>query len=80
MTQKVLQLVKPADSTADMLETIDALRKAVENGEIKAFCAVGIQPDHQLLLWTARSAPTTHLEMLGACSRLLHHWHNETDA
>lgn len=79
MTQKILQLVNPADSTADMLEVVDTLRKAIEAGEIKAFSAVGIQPDHQLLLWTARSAPTTHLEMLGACSRLLQHWHNETD-
>lgn len=73
MTQKILQLVKPADSTVNMLETVDALRKVVESGEIKAFSAVGIQPDHQLLLWTARSAPTTHLEMVGACSRLLQH-------
>ena len=67
---KVIAIGRPDVSEA--LATAESLRKDIESGKIKAFAAVGIQPDHETRIWCASAIKTTRLEMIGAMHHLLH--------
>ena len=64
------------DKTA-ALEVLDTLRKAVEDGEIVAFCAVGIEPDDCTRMWSSSVKPVTRLRMIGALTNLMHCYTND---
>lgn len=59
------------------LEVLESLRLAIVSGQIKAFAAVGIEPDHCTRMWSAQVQPTTKLEMIGAMTTLLHNYQND---
>jgi predicted sulfurtransferase len=54
----------------DALETIDDLRKAVESGQVVAFCAVGIEPDDTTIGWCSCTENVTRLRLMGAVASL----------
>jgi hypothetical protein len=66
------------ESKEDALAVIDSLRKAVEEGQIVAFAAVGIEPDDCTRMWCASVKKTTRLKMAGAITTLL--WHHQLDS
>ena len=73
MNDKVVQLVPTADAADNLgatLRIVDDLRQALISGKVKAFCGVGIAPDHETHMWCSSVKPTTRLEMMGALSRL----------
>ena len=78
MTVKVLSMVQPVVDVAAALEVLEDLRGAIERGEIKAFAAVGIEPDHCTRMWSSSTRPTTRLEMQGAMAYLLYCYQAET--
>ena len=61
---------KDADTLESALSVIDDLRAKVASGEVKAFVAVGITPDHETLEWAGYAQKTTRLEMQGAIMQL----------
>lgn len=61
----------PTDTKEEALLVIDGLRQAIEEGEIVAFAAVGIEPDDCTRMWSATTKPVTRLRMMGAMFNLL---------
>jgi hypothetical protein len=69
----VLKLAPVASlDIAQAIKVIDDLRARVESGEVKAFAAVGITPEHETMMWASCTKKTTRLEMMGAISNLQH--------
>ena len=54
------------------LETIDALRKAIEDGTIVGFVCVGIAKDDNTLMWASNIGNKTQLQFIGATAHLYH--------
>lgn len=63
---------RAAKGKEDMLAVLDELRTAVESGRIEAFCAVGIEPGDETLLYSGACSGVTRLRMMGAISALQH--------
>ena len=62
----------PTSSKKETLEAIDALRKAIEDGDVVAFCAVGIYADDATHAWTGSVQRASRLRMMGALTHLTH--------
>lgn len=59
----------PSDDKRMLLETLDSLREAVEDGSVIGFAAVGIEASDVTRCW--KCAPgVTNLRMIGAVSSL----------
>lgn len=67
---KVVALEPKKRDLKDALETIDDLRKAVESGQVVAFCAVGIEPDDTTRGWCSCTEHVTRLRLMGAVASL----------
>lgn len=58
----------------DALEAVEELRKAVRDGKVRGFFAVGVTMDDGLVGFTGSSSPMSRLRMIGALSQALHDW------
>jgi len=80
VTQKITPLrINRDPSREDALEAARSLVTALENGEIVAFAAVGIEADDCTRMWSGSSRPVTRLRMMGAMYNLLNHYANGTE-
>jgi hypothetical protein len=52
------------------LQCLDDLRKAIENEEIVAFAAVGIEPSDVTRYWQGATKKITNLRLIGAVAAL----------
>ncbi len=73
----VLKLVKPPMDYTEAARIIDDLKAKLLSGEIKAFVAVGIEPDHQSMMWSVCTEHTSRLEIMGAIAHLQNSYHND---
>lgn len=71
MTSQVLNLTsgKPRDAT-DALAVLDAMRAAIESGELIAFVAAGITAGDVALGYCGAVEGVTRLRMMGAIANL----------
>jgi hypothetical protein len=76
MTPKLVTLDKTPNKQV-ALEVIESLRLAIENGEIVAFAAVGIEEDDCTRMWSSSTRPVTRLRMMGAMYNLLHTFNDD---
>jgi hypothetical protein len=67
----IRSLPLPCASKETALEIVESLRKAIEEGEIIGFSAVGIEPDDCTRMWSATTKPVSRLRMMGAMYHLL---------
>ena len=72
MSGAVLSIAPKVVDKSDALEVLDSLRAAIEDGQIKAFACVGIEPDNCTRMWSSSTEPTSRLEMIGAMYHMLH--------
>lgn len=56
----------------EALRIADALREAVEKGEVTAFIAVGITDEDATISWTAATKRVSRLRVTGALTHLTH--------
>ncbi len=62
---KLIEFPKMANPE-EALQVLDDLRRDIEQGNIKAFVAVGISDDHIMHGYCGSAKYTTRLEMMGA--------------
>jgi hypothetical protein len=65
---KILQL--NINEPEKALQCLDDLRKAIENEEIIAFAAVGIEPNDVTRYWQGSTKKITNLRLIGAITAL----------
>lgn len=76
MTIKAL-MTAPEEGKIDMLEVLELMKRAIEEGEIVSFIAVGIAPNDETLMWIGSQKRVTRLRMMGAISNLQHQFASE---
>lgn len=71
---KLARAERNAETMDEALSILDDLRQKIESGEVKAFVAVGVAPDHETLEWSGFTQKTTRLEIQGAIMQLFNHF------
>ncbi len=62
---------------AEALSTIEDLKQSVLTGKIKSFVAVGLDKDHETMMWSVCTEHTSRLELMGAIAHLQNSYHND---
>jgi len=73
---KVINLNDARPDKEEALQILDDIEAMINDGELKAFSVVAIEPNGQLRLFVTKILPCTRLEMAGAISVLLNEYHN----
>ena len=76
---KVVSLHDSRPDKEEALSVLDSLEQMINDGEVKAFAAIAIEPGGELRMFVAKVLPCTRLEMVGAMSVLLNEYHNGGD-
>jgi hypothetical protein len=77
--KKVVSLKDARPDKEAALEILDDIEQMINDGELKAFSAIAIEPGGNLRIYVAKVLPCTRLEMVGAISVLLNEYHNGVD-
>lgn len=76
---KVVNLNDARPDKEAALGILDDIEAMINDGELKAFSAIAIEPGGNLRIFVAKVLPCTRLEMVGAISVLLNEYHNGGD-
>lgn len=76
---KVVSLTHARVDAHSAREIVEDMRQMIDDGEMKAFAAIVIEPGGELQMFVAKVLPCTRLEMAGAVSALAHAYHNGED-